>query len=170
MIGEPPLGCAVIFEKAVAIEIAGTVDPGERGFDCRPQLDDNGVVSGPLRKKPGQHYEQGRSVDAAVVKAERHFAERRHLAFAHFMQDFSRLRVRCVLVRRRLKRGKPPQHTLRDARIEPKRLEGGDQSVAAERGRVPGNASVGIASLGRLRHQHAQIGHGAAHDLVKDLV
>ena len=38
LIGEPLLGRALIFDEAVAVGVAGTVDPAKRGLDRRPQL------------------------------------------------------------------------------------------------------------------------------------
>ena len=86
------------------------------------------------------------------------------------MQDFARLRVRCGIVGLGLIGGEPPQHALRDARIEPQHLQRGDQPIAAEGGRVPGDAGVGIASLRRAGHEHVEIGHRAAQHLIEEVV
>ena len=38
LIGEPGLHAARILDEAVAIDVAGSVDPGQRAFDRRPEL------------------------------------------------------------------------------------------------------------------------------------
>ena len=58
----------------------------------------------------------------------------------------------------------------RDGGIEPQHLHGGDDAVAPERGRIPGDAGVGIGAFGRGRHQHVEIRHRPAQDLVDDRV
>src|SRR5262245_3606567 len=113
LVGETALGRAVVFEKAVAIGISGAVDPGERGLDRGPQLHDDSVVAGALGIDAGEHDEERRRVDAAVVEAEGDLAQRRHLAFAHLMQNLSRLRVRRRVVGRGLIGGEPPQRAMR---------------------------------------------------------
>jgi hypothetical protein len=69
-----------------------------------------------------------------------------------------------------LEEGEPPQHALGNARIDPQHLQRGDQSVAAERGRIPGNARIGVSPLRRFRHQHVEVGHRLAQHLIEDIV
>ena len=170
LIGQALLGGAIVFDEAVAVGIAGAVDPGQRRFDVRPQRRDGLVVAGPLGIEAGEHDEQRRRIDAAVIEAERDFAERRHLAAAHLVQDLAGLRVRGGIVGGGLERGEPAQHAARDAGIEPEHLQRGDQSVAAERGRVPGDARIWISPLRRVGHQHAQVGHRPAEHLIEQVV
>ena len=59
------------------------------GHSSRKRLD----VAGVLGVEPGQHHEQRRRIHAAVIEAERDLAQRRHLAAAHLVQDFSGLGV-----------------------------------------------------------------------------
>jgi len=49
-------------------------------------------------------------------------------------------------------------------------LQGGDQAVAPESGRVPGDTGIGVTALRRIRHQHREIGGGAAEDLVETII
>ena len=116
LVGETLLGRAMILDEAVAIGITRAIDPGERGLDRGPKLGDGVVVAGPLGIEAGQHDEERRGIDAAVVEPERDLAQRRHLAAAHLVQDLSRLRVRGGIVGLGLVGGEPPQHALRDAR------------------------------------------------------
>ncbi len=59
----------------------------------RPQLAQRFDVAGALGIEAGQHDEQRRRIDAAVVETERHLAQRRHFAAAHLVQDFSGLGI-----------------------------------------------------------------------------
>jgi len=96
--------------------------------------------------------------------------QRRHLARAHLVQDFSRLCVRTWIAAHRLKRREPAQRAARHAGIAPQHFDCGDQPVTPERGRVPGDARIRVAALRRIGHQHAEIRGGAAEDLVEQVV
>ena len=86
------LACALIFDETVLIRISGTVDPSQCRFDGGQRLDDGCEIAGAFRVKSGKEQQQ-REIDAAVVQSERHFAQRRHLAAAHLVQDLSRLGI-----------------------------------------------------------------------------
>ena len=64
--------------------------------------------------RAGQHDEQRRRVDAAVVAAERHLAERGHLAVAHLVQDLAGLGVALGVDLGRLRRGQKREHAARE--------------------------------------------------------
>ena len=93
LVGQPLLGGAPIFDKAVLVGIAGTVDPLQRRLDRRPQLGQRFVVAGALDIEAGQQNEQRGRIDAAVILRERHLAQRRHLAAAHLVQDLAGLGI-----------------------------------------------------------------------------
>jgi hypothetical protein len=158
LIGEALLGGALILDKTIAVGIARPVDPAQRRLDVRPQLRNRVTVAGALDIKSGQQHEQRRGIDAAVVHAERHFAQRRHLAAAHLVQNLPRLGVGQRIGGLGLKGCKPPQHAARDVGTPPQHLQRRDQAVAAERGRKPWNAGVRIRPLRRLRRQDGEIG------------
>ena len=170
LIGEALFRGALIFDEAVAVGIAGPVDPAQRRFDRGPELDKRLFVAGPLDIEARKQHEQRRRIDAAVVMRKRHLAQRRHFAAAHFMQDFSGLGVVERIDRRCLMEGKPLQHAARDPRVDPQHLQRGDDSVAAEGRRIPGNPSIGISPLRRIRHQYVEVGHRLAQHLVEDVV
>ena len=67
-------------------------------------------VAGALEILAGEHQEERRRIDRAVVAAERHLAEIGHLAVTDLVQDFSGLRVRFRVVLGRLRRGEDAQH------------------------------------------------------------
>ena len=120
--------------------------------------------------KPGQHHEKRRCIYAAIIKAERHFAQRRHFAATHFMRNFSGLGVGARIECGGLKSSEPPQHTLGDTGIAPQHLQRSDDPVSAKCGRVPGNAGVRVRTLGRVGGQHCEVRHRAAHHLIENLV
>ena len=82
------LGRALILDKAVAILIGRSVDPGERRLDMRPEGAQRFFIARTLGVKAGQHDEQRGRIDATVIEAERHFVERGHLSTAHLVQNF----------------------------------------------------------------------------------
>ena len=93
-LARPLLGLAVIFDEAVAVAVAVFVDPAQRGLDVRPDLGQGLAIAGALEIHAGEHEEERRRVDRAVVAAERHLAEVGHLAVTALVQDLARLGVR----------------------------------------------------------------------------
>ena len=86
------------------------------------------------------------------------------------MQDFSRLRIGQRIRGRGLIGRQAAQHAARHVRRPPQHLQCRDQPVAAERGRVPGNAGIGVTALRRVGHQHREIGGRSAQHRVETLV
>ena len=86
------------------------------------------------------------------------------------MQDLAGLRVGCLIVHIGLEMRQAFEHAARHARIEPQHLKRGNDAVASERCRIPGNAGIRIRSLRRIRHQHVEVGHRAAQNLVEEIV
>ena len=82
-----------VFDEAVAVDVAVTVDPLERALDVGPDRLDQLSIAGALVVRAGEQDEQRRGVDAAVVAAERHFAEGGHFAAAHLVQNLAGLGV-----------------------------------------------------------------------------
>jgi hypothetical protein len=62
------------------------------------------------------------------------------------------------------------QHAAPHARSDPQHLQRSNDYVAAECGRIPGNARIGIAALRGLGHQHVEVGHPLAQHLVENIV
>ena len=170
LVREAFLAHAVIFDEIVAVGVGRPIDPAERRLDRRPQFLQRGEVAGAVEIKSRERDEQRRCVDAAVVALERDLAQRRHLAAAHLVHDLAGLRVVRRVDDGGLGRGKPAQHAARHARIEPQHFDRGDDAVAAERRRIPGDAGVGIRPLRRLGYQHVKIGHRAAQHFVEHVV
>ena len=104
-------GTAEVFHEAVAIPIAIAVHPVQSHLDVGPYGTQKIEVARALVVGGGEHDEQGRRVDAAVIAVERDFAQQRHLAFARFMQDLTGLGVLPGKYFRRLVGGKIIEHS-----------------------------------------------------------
>ena len=170
LIGQALLGRGPVLDESVPVGIAWPVDPAQSCLDRRPQFGERLFVAGPFYIKAAQQHKQRRRINAAVILRERHLAQRRHLAAAHFMQDLSGFgvgeRIECL----GLIECQSLQHAARDPRIDPQHLHRGNDSVATECRRIPGNARIGISSLRRVRHQHIEVGHRLAQHLIEDVI
>ncbi len=133
--------------------------PTRRALQRRPQLVDQRHVAGALREIGArQHDEKRRGVDPAVVERERHFAGGGHFALAHLVHDLAGRGVAERRVLARLIFGQKAQHAARKPRLQPQRLQRGDDRVAAERCRKPRDAGVRIGAGRRVGGQQAEIG------------
>ena len=135
----------------------------------RPEALDEGAVARPLVIGVSEHDEQRRGVDAAVIPSKRHFAQRRHLAAPHLVEDLAGLRVLRVRVARRLRRGKKRQHAAGDLGSGPQQLVGRDQAVAAEGRAEPRDSGVRIRAVRRIGDHHLKIGRRSLHPAVQRL-
>ena len=111
-VGRLPL----VLDEAVAVAVAVAVDPAQGGLDVGPERLDERPVAGALVVGAGQQDEQRRGIDAAVVAAEGHLLQRRHLAVAGLVQDLARLGVLLGDHLRRLGGGQVRQHAPAQAR------------------------------------------------------
>ena len=161
---------AMIFDKAVAIGVARSVDPAQRRFDVGPKLAQRLDVAGVLGVEASQHDEQRCRVHTSVIQFERNLPQRGHLTATHLVQDFSGLSVGEGIGFFGLIGGQPPQHAFGDAGITPQHLHRRDDPVAAKRGRVPRDAGVRIRTLRRRGRQDREVRHRAAHHLVEDRI
>ena len=57
LVGEAPLGCAVILDETITVRIAGAIDPCERRFELGPQLGQCRIIARPLDVEPGEDHE-----------------------------------------------------------------------------------------------------------------
>ena len=165
-----PARCRVMRWYSTKPSPSGSPSPSIQRSACsmlRPQRRRQRAIAGALQVRAGEHHEQRRRVDAAVVAPERHLAERRHLAAARLVQDLAGLRVLRRIAGRRLRRRQEAEHAARQLRLEPEQLERGDDAVAAERRAEPGDARVRIRPGRRLGDHHLEIGERAVHPLVE---
>jgi hypothetical protein len=170
LVGEAVLRLAVVLDEAVAVAVAVGVAPGERRLDLGPEGLDRRAVARALEVLPGEHHEEGSCVDRAVVAAEGDLAEVRHLAEAALVKDLSGLGVRRRVECRGLGRREVPQDAAREGGIEPQEQHRGDDPVAPEHRRVPGNAGIRVRPVPGLAHQHVEVGGRAAGDVVEGRV
>ena len=90
---EAALRLAAVFDEAVAIQVAITIDPGERALDIWPDSFHERPVASARVVCTGQHNEKRRRIDAAVIALERNLAQGGHFILAHFVQHLARLRI-----------------------------------------------------------------------------
>ena len=125
------------------------------------------MVSRALPVHPGEDDEERRRVDRAVVTPEGHFAQAGELTLAHLVQDLPRLHVGRPVLALGLVRGEEAQHPARERGLDPQHLDRGEDAVAAEGGREPGHAGVGIGAVRRVGHEHRQVGDRALEHAVE---
>ena len=119
LVAQAALAPGRVLDEAVAVAIAELVDPAQRRLDVRPERADGVEIAGALVVQPGQHDEQRRGVDAAVVESEGHFAEPRHLAPPGLVQDLPGLSVGLGPLLLGLRRREKPQHAPGERRVDP---------------------------------------------------
>src|SRR5262245_21019788 len=85
-----------VLNESISIDIAVLVDPIERALNIRPDLLDEGKITGAPVVRAGEHDKQRRGIDTAVIPAERNLTCGRQFSFSRFMQDLARF---CVLRR-----------------------------------------------------------------------
>src|SRR6185436_17519940 len=113
------------------------IEPGTSCVEMRSETSNEVEISGPRQVGAGEQQKEWRRVDTAVVAAERHFAQRRHLSAWSLVQDLPGLGVgRCVLFRRLID-CKAVEHASCDGRIEPEHLPGRDKGVTAKNSAEP---------------------------------
>ena len=161
---------AGVLDEAVAVGVAVVVDPAQGGFDVGPDRLDERPVGGAFVVGARQEHEQRRGVDAAVVAAERDFAEGGHLAAARLVEDLARLGVALGIDFRGLVGGQIGQDAAGQGRVEPEAFQSGNDAVAAEGRAEPGDAGVGIRPGRRLRDHHVQVGPRPVHPVVEAFV
>ena len=133
-----------VVEKSGRAALEAALDP----LSCRqqgmPNTIDQRTIAGAFLISAGQHDEQRGRVHSTVILAERHFAQGGHFAAPCFVHDLARLRIAEAGVFLRLCGCEKTQHAGRKARIEPQRLQRGDDRVPPERRGKPGNARIRV--------------------------
>ena len=172
LVDEPERGAPPVFDEAVAVDVARSVDPGEGGQGVRPEPVDECVVAGPIVGLAEQDQPERSRVDAAVVRREGQLAGPGHLPGPDLVQDLAGLGVRPRVVDDRLACGEDLQG--RDGQVGPEgdRLVGADDRIAAEQGGEPWHAGREIALSGAwpVVEQQAQVGHAPLDEPVEQFV
>ena len=166
------IGAPLVLDEAVAVPIAVPVDPVEGGERVRPEPVHELAVARPVVDLAEEDEPQRRGVDAAVVRAVRQLLRRRHLADAQLVQDLARLRVPPLVELGRLARRQHGQRLHAELRAERDRLERRDQRIPPEQRAEPRHAGgeIALALARRLVDQQPEVGHGARHREVEQLV
>ena len=135
----------------------------------RPEPPEKCAIARSIEVRAGEDDEQRRRVDAAVIAAERHFAEAGHFTGARLVQDLARLRVLLRAHGIGLGRGEIGEHAAGDIGTDPKGLQSGNNSVAAEGRAEPWDACIRIVAVRRARREHSQVGRRPPHPLIEAL-
>ena len=169
MLDQAAMCPAPILDEAVAVEVAVVLHPLERGKGIRPELLHEPEVAGPVIGLAEQDEPEGRHVSRPVVPAERYLAGPGHLTAAYLMRDLPRLRVSGRIVRGGLEGRQDPERIDGQAGVHEKRPEAGQDCIAAEQRREPGDASgqESLARAGPGRDEEVQVRDAPCHDPVE---
>ncbi len=93
LIGKPGVGGPLVGDETVTVSGAHLLHPGCRPAKRGPHLIDEGHVAGAVGIGGCEIDIERRRVDAAIIAAERQFAQHRHLALARFVHDLAGLGI-----------------------------------------------------------------------------
>ena len=93
MVDQARRGALLVLDEPVAVAIAPLIDPARRGVERRSQLAHRVEVERPAVVAAGDHQEQRRRVDRAVIGRMRDVPGAGELAGAQLVQDLSRLGI-----------------------------------------------------------------------------
>ena len=141
LINETAFACRLIFDVAVAIEIAELIDPAQSCFDVRTQLIEDTQITGPRRMTAHEDQPQGCRIDRAIVRRVRNLVEVRHLSDAQFVEDFARLLIAPFVSLCSLVIGEQPDRLFGNFGVVGEHLKRGDDAIASEKRGIPGHAS-----------------------------
>src|SRR5947199_1649291 len=136
-------GARPVLLEAVAVEVAGAVDPLEAAERRLPVLAKQRIVAQPLPRLVQDDQVERRGVGGAVVRRVRDQTEVGELAGAHLVRDLAGLGVARVVPLRRLQLGELPARAPRQVRVDDHALQARDERVAAEERDEPGHAGGG---------------------------
>ncbi len=150
----PPL----VRDVAVALEVRVLVDPLQRGEGLVLEVANELSVAGPALVLVQQDDEQRRCVGRAVVRGVRPLLEGGQLPVAHLVQDPAGILVAEIVDARALARAELAKRGRGQLGRERKRLQAGEDAVAAEHGHEPREAGGGKAPAPRAQRREAQRG------------
>jgi hypothetical protein len=133
----------LVLLEAVAVAIAGLVDPGHRGLDVGEVALDDRDVAEPVVEVRDDDHEEARGVVGAVVGLERQDAQLGELAVADLVGDLAGLHVPLGVVPGRLERREATQRPHGELGEARDALHRDDQRVPAEQGQEPRDAGRG---------------------------
>src|SRR5437763_875854 len=125
-------GARPVLLEAVAVEVAGAVDPLEAAERRLPVLAKQRIVAQPLPRLVQDDQVERRGVGGAVVRRVRDQTEVGELAGAHLVRDLAGLGVARVVPLRRLQLGELPERAPRQVRVDDHALQARDERVDAE--------------------------------------
>src|ERR1035441_4952278 len=156
LVQKPVARLSIVFKESVAVSIAVTIHPEQRGLDVWPDPLNEPSVTSSLKVRACQHNEQRRCVHRAVIAAEGHLSKGRHLTVSRLVQNLTWLRVLAWDDFGRLRRCQIGQDASCQTRVKPQTLQRRDNAIAAERRIEPRDAGVGIGSRRKRSDHHVQ--------------
>ena len=140
LVAEADARAALVLHEAVAVRVAGPVDPRQRGVDGgRAQLEPV-EVAGPHGQLGDQQQPERRGVHGAEVRRVRHGAHGGELAAPQFVHDLAGLFLAEGVVHGALVAGQERDRRPPPALVEEQRLEADEGHLPPERGREPRQA------------------------------
>ena len=170
LVAQPGARAALVFDEAVAVEVAALVQPLERRVDRVAAVVEAVEVAGPHRELRHEQQPERCGVDRPVVRRVRDGAHAGQLPAPQLVHDLARLLLAEGTVLPALAALQKAHRRLRPAQVEEERLETDEHQLAPERRREPRHAGHGDALAVDLGRQHAQVVLPAAHDLVDQFV
>ena len=167
LVAQPPLGGAEVAQEAIRTAGLRHANPGHGTVEGRPQAADEVPIVAAQQVVTRKHQKQGRGIDTAVIAAERHLSEGRHLPQPGLMEDLAafgitdRILVAGLLIRQE------PQNAPCQPGLHQEHLAGGDQPVAAEGTAEPGDTGIGVKAVVQLAGEQMHIRGGARHPAVE---
>ena len=170
MVEQPRGRSLLVFDESVTVTITPLIDPFEGSVERRSQPHHRVKVERPAVIAAGDHQEQRRRVNRAVVGGVRDAAGPGELAGTQLVQNLPGLGVTPGLISLGLKPCEHKQRATRDFRVDHQRLASTQQRVTTERGYVPRDAGRRQPIVTDRHHQRLQITHRGIDQAVKQLV
>ena len=150
LVHQAALLAAGVIEKSRGAAVQPPLDPIGRREQTGPDPIDESAIAGARLVGAGEHHEQRRGIHPAAIPTEWNLAQRRHLPAPRLVHDLARLRIAKGRFLLCLSRGEKAQHTRGELRVDPQRLQRGDDRVASELSGKPRDACVRVRT-GRQR-------------------
>src|ERR1019366_10210196 len=147
LLNQTVVGLPRILYKAIAVLVAVAIDPLQRSQDVRPDLAQKIYIRCALVVSRGEDDKERRSIDGSVIVPEWHFTEARHLTLAHFVQNFSGVRIPGGIMAGCLGCSEIGEHTVGDRRHQPKQFERSNNAVSSKHSAKPWHTCVRIETV-----------------------
>ena len=167
LVDEAAVPVAGVLDQSVPIAIVEPIQPVERPIHVAPQVAEHVERARPRRVLAEEDEEQRRGVHRSVVGRLGDPAQSRQLAHPELVQDLARLLIAPAVDVGALAAGKEAQRGGRDGRLPGEGLIRGDERVATEQGREPGQPGAVVAVSVEVGSEDREVGKRAMDDAVE---